>query len=129
MDIIGTLKLEHFQILGLLSEIKVHGANSEKSKDSLEQLRGVLIGHLKKEDQYIYPNLNDSGDNQQVAIDFKKEMQEISELIFDFYEKYVDKPLVGEDFSREFDAIVKAIHKRIIKEENSLYPLYDSQGK
>ncbi|HBR17930.1 MAG: hypothetical protein A3G39_09065 [Deltaproteobacteria bacterium RIFCSPLOWO2_12_FULL_43_16] len=99
----------------------------------IEQLKTILINHLRDEDNKFYPAM------RQKAIELKQDallpaldifidgMKDISKNIFDFLSRYENEKAITADetgFINGIIAIRAALMKRISTEEKTLYYIY-----
>lgn len=92
-------------------------------------LTGILLMHLKFEDEHLYPSLLENSDEKirTLSKQFKKEMGDLSSVFEQYKDKYLRKPggIVQDtqQFIKDTNAILYAISKRVEKEEHELFPL------
>ncbi len=125
MPLVETLKNEHKVLKALLREIQISGIATEATQSNLKKSKTILLAHLKKEDEQLYPALKKLEDGKQIANAFQEEMKAISNAVLEFYGKYegdVGNPMT---FAKDFGSFVGALNNRIIKEEVTLYPKYE----
>lgn len=126
-NLISELQKEHIQILDVLNYVNKHGIYSAEGQEKLIESKMLLLAHLKKEDQLIYPVLRDSAlknETLQKTLDsFAKEMEGITGLVSEFYFKY-PKNSRGLDFARDFGRLFAMLQTRIGREERILYPQF-----
>lgn len=99
----------------------------------IEQLKTILINHLRDEDNKFYPAM------RQKAIELKQDallpaldifidgMKDISKNIFDFISRYENEKAITADetgFINGIIAVRAAVMKRIATEEKTLYYIY-----
>lgn len=125
MSLIDTLEQEHDVLKGLFAEIQALGITSDAGLEKLRKSKAVLLAHLKKEDDQLYPALKKLEDGRQIANAFQTEMGEISKQVLAFYDKY-EGGIVTDNltFSKELGRLLGAIKQRMIKEESTLYMKY-----
>lgn len=134
-EIIQLYSDQHARALACVSEIRVHmkdpvstEANAHDLRMILARLAGVLVAHLKSEDQFLYPALIASSNSQTstTAKKFFDEMGVITPLVLDFMDKWrpigeIEKDPKG--FIAACHPILEALGRRIEAEEKHLYPL------
>lgn len=126
MDIIKDLKEEHERILVMLDDID-KAQNLEEKKEEVRELRAFVAGHLKKEDEQIYPALRDSGDDEKIKLGY---------LFSDIMKGYTTEFLnvaddilsaeeeLEEDVIRSYEKIRDKIKDRVTIEETILFPAF-----
>lgn len=99
----------------------------------IEQLKTILINHLKDEDNLFYPDMRKKAvelkqDALLPALDaFIESMRNISKKVFDFFSRYKTENTILEDekgFINGVSEIMDALIKRIDSEEKTLYYIY-----
>jgi len=131
---IETLKEEHKLVLKTLEKVREGNLTNSEKLNTLKGVKDALLGHLKKEDEVLYPFLNKEAENdEKLASELKiyaKEMDKISEFLFNFYEKYESIENLSTIFFKSDLALFMATLKdRILKEEIYLYKEYDVRIK
>jgi len=126
--LIEELKKEHVVISEIFNKIKELGITSKEGQNTLLTAKTGLLAHLKKEDAQLYPVLNKAAardSNLKRTLDlFAKDMDEISKIAFDFFNKYA-KGGSGLEFAKDFGKLYATFTQRIRKEENTIYAKYD----
>ncbi len=127
--LIEDLKKEHNLIIGILNEVKKIGIGSQEAGDKLLSAKKGFLGHLKKEDDNLYPVLKKAAESdeklkRELTV-LKEDLQEISKFALDFFEKYSKGSALSLDFARDFGQLFAKLGARIKKEENILYEAYD----
>lgn len=122
------LKKEHAWLVETLNKVKEIGVTSKEGKEKLLLAKTGLIGHLKKEDEKLYPALRkEAQGNEQLKrlLDsFAKDMENISKATMIFFDKY-SSGSEGSEFAKDFGNLVASLGGRIRKEEVVLYPEYE----
>ena len=118
------LKKEHSVIQDLLHDAKEQGITSDEGQSKFKKAKDLLLQHLKKEDDELYPLLTKNGASKAIADTFSEEMKAISKVANDFFTKY-ENAQSGLEFAQDFEAFLSALSSRIRKEENVLYSEYD----
>jgi len=126
-DLIAELKGEHAAIATLLRDIKAQGIGSAQTQRKLQLARHGFLGHLRKEEERLYPVLRQAAarnEKLQHMLDvFAGEMAQLSKAAVDFFDRYA----MGGDggaFAREFSRIAGTLAARIDNEETLLYVAY-----
>ncbi len=126
--LIRDLKNEHTIIISALNEVTKLGINTKDGQTKLLDVKDSLISHLQKEDELFYPHLQKAaqtnGSLQNTLEEYEREMEKISKIAIDFFEKYSDGGS-GVEFAREFGKLYGTLGKRIKKEESVLYKFYE----
>ena len=131
---IELLKNQHGNIRQQISEIDTSlgaGNISGKAFDlslKIGQLSGLLVLHLKSEDEYLYPSLRkvQSAEIRMLAEGFNREMGSIAEAFTEYKRTYMLASKIKEQpevFLSETKRIFIAIKNRLDKEDRKLYPL------
>ncbi|MBI5286870.1 MAG: hemerythrin domain-containing protein [Deltaproteobacteria bacterium] len=135
-DFLEGLKKEHQAAAGLLEEVQRAFQQNQLSKtaQSLSALKGALLGHLKKEDEKLYPELSKLAQEKDLGLikttlsTFSTAMKGISERLIRFFDKYQGSEEIARDsatFKTDLTMVVESLHKRIDGEEKVLYPMYE----
>jgi hypothetical protein len=126
-DLIDELQKEHAAVTALLAEIKQLGVASPQARDKLMLAEKGLLGHLRKEDERLYPVLHDAAARDpklaRTLEVFAAEMQEVSKTALGFIAKY----RAGGDameFAKDFGRLSFALSTRLKREESILYVAY-----
>jgi len=127
-NLIANLKNDHVLLGAKINQVKNIGISSAEGKQLLISIKDDLLGHLKKEDQELYPRLYKLAETDPVikkTVDtFTHEMELISQSALSFFDKYSHESS-GMDFFKDIGRLLAALSDRIRKEEVILYPLYD----
>ena len=126
--LVDELKREHSAIVETLNKVKSLRITSEEGQNTLLAAKSGLLAHLNKEDEQLYPVLNNAAESDAVlkrTLDtFAKDMDEISKVALEFFEKYSTGGS-GIEFAKDFGRLYAALSQRISKEENIIYAKYD----
>ncbi len=129
-QLVDKLKSDHKTLVELLNKVQKLGVGSEQTKGLLLQAKSTLINHLKKEDQELYPTLHKAAktneDIQRRVNSFGKDMEEITKFVLQFFDKIEKGTYTQMDYARNFGKLMSVLNNRISREENILYPLYES---
>ncbi|MGI6451462.1 MAG: hemerythrin domain-containing protein [Desulfitobacteriia bacterium] len=130
------VKLQHQQIRKALQELQEDVYNEEDVKKNqlwialrIGTLTGILLMHLKYEDEYLYPVLlqHPKEEVRKMSEQYIREMGNLSKVFEDYKAKYLKVPNSIRENSSQFiaetNAILYAISKRVEKEEHELFPL------
>ncbi len=141
-ELIAELKADHTtlkQILKQAADIRVPAIDRAAI---LSQAKMALLSHLDKENRELYPKLKLIAKNdpalQSTMETFAKDMEDIARQALEFFDKYGDPALVGEQlknnvhysiqFGADLERLVTLLGLRIGREERILYPQYDRVG-
>lgn len=124
MSLVDTLKKEHEALKNILSEVKAAGINSQEGRDKLIKSKALLLGHLKKEDEQLYPALKQLEETKEISRSFQDEMKEMSVTVLEFFNKYENGVDENMEFAKDFGRLIGALNSRITKEEVALYRAY-----
>lgn len=123
------LKNEHAAVAASLEKIKKIGINSKEDAEFFFSLKESLLGHLKKEDEQLYPALKKEAQNNprlaRTLSYLAEDMAEVTTLALKFFEKYAQCPRAGMEFFGEIGKLSALLGDRIRKEESILYQEYD----
>lgn len=124
MPLITTLKKEHRAIQTLMEELMQMGISSETRHSKLLKSKALILDHLRKEDELLYPALARVSEAQGLADQYQADMKAISKDVLEFYEKYSDDIEDSMAFVADMGRILGALKIRIDEEETLLYPKY-----
>lgn len=134
-ELVEQLKAEHRALVSQLDEIrgnidkKTGKLPVEKAAETLRIVKEVLLAHIGKEDEKLYPVLRRAAatDIQIEALlkRFGDEMSKISVEALGFFEKYSTQGLLTRAFGPDFERLYGVLEARIRAEETELYPAYD----
>lgn len=133
--LIPQLKSDHAALLLMYSSVanKMSAGTWDAVPASLREMRMAMYGHLLTEGVKLYSYMRRSLAEEQNLLEvyrsYKKEMDGIGRVAFDFFDKYQGKDWLASadsrsSFKTEFDNLGKVLVDRITREENILYPLY-----
>lgn len=126
--LIEELKHDHTVLSDKLIEIHRNGIISPESKKILFECKELLLEHLKKEDERLYPPLKkEAASNIEVMSMVKRyieNMEKISKGAIQFFEKY-ESSSEGTDFTKDLAKLLATLTSRIRKEEMILYVQYE----
>ena len=131
-ELIEQFKKEHCEIIALLSEVKKLGIHSKEGQARLMIAKGVLLEHLKHEDEQLYPALRKEAEHNK---NLKRELElfamdpeYVSRVVAEFFDTYSEGG-AGKDFSINFESLFAALNSRITHEEEALYQEYEMIDK
>ncbi len=126
--LIAEVTKEHSEIVNTLDDIKKLGVLSKEGQDKLVSLESSLLAHLEIEDDQLYPLLRKEAEQNKDLKNtmdlFELDMENVSKLVRDFFDKYTDE-FSGEELPEDFENLCAVLSKRINNEEDSLYEEYD----
>ena len=127
--LIKALRNDHRVILLLLKKSGATNLTSKEREAFLITVKTLLNQHLAIEDKKLYPKMNElAADNNNVGDvvkEFSVGLESIGSIIMNFFdncEKNSQEIHTNSDYSK----ILKLLEIRIKKEEEKLYPLFDS---
>jgi hemerythrin-like domain-containing protein len=127
--LIEELKREHMLIAEILSKARNLRISSEEGKDALMSLKSILLAHIQKEDEQLYPVLRKAAEKDEYlksTLDlFAKDMDVISQTIRDFFENFTEGKL-GQNHAKVIGRFFATLSKRIRQEECVIYEKYDT---
>ncbi|WP_257295808.1 hemerythrin domain-containing protein [Endozoicomonas sp. YOMI1] len=128
-QLIQEFKSEHLQISDLLLQAREVGVDNPQGRDLILSAKKMLLAHLNKEDKYLYPVLREAAENddslKSTLTDYALDMDKISTDVMVFFTLYENGDNTNENFQQDCNNIIKALSKRISKEEAVLYKTYD----
>lgn len=128
-QLIQEFKSEHVQISDLLLQAREVGVGNQQGRDLILSAKKMLLAHLNKEDKYLYPVLREAAENdnslKSTLTDYALDMDKISADVMVFFTLYENGDNTHENFQQDCKSIIKALSKRITKEEAVLYKTYD----
>lgn len=123
------LKEEHSLLVNTLQDVKKFGISTLKGREYLAKAKNLLLGHLKKEDEKLYPMLREQAKENDSLNDllsiFARDMESVSILALNFFKKY-EHAEASMEFARDFGILYAALGNRIRKEESTLYEEYNN---
>jgi hemerythrin-like domain-containing protein len=128
--LISELQKEHLMITAFLDKIQNSGLFTPKTKELLSQSKSLILSHLAKEDNLLYPPLNTKAKSDEILdktlTTYAKEMEKISEFILGFYQKYNSETIINKaDFIKDLSELIITLRSRIMKEELVIYSEYE----
>lgn len=127
-DYIKAWHKEHRQILEFLLQVVQHDIFSRAGQMKLQELKRLLEGHLKSEEQNFYPVLRKAAEtNSELRRElflFAADMDKIAAEAMAFFQKEESDPL-GKDIPAEFGKVSAKIKSRVSREENILLPEFE----
>lgn len=128
-DLIDDLEREHEQLLDIFNQVTDTGIGTDEGKRKLNEARDLLIEHIQKEDDELYPTLEQRAENDpdvgQTLNRFKDGMEDISDDAMNFFDTYTGDE-TGMQFAKDAGNLLAQLKMRMRREENRLFPLYDS---
>ena len=126
---IENLKSEHRKLFKLLELCKKgQGIVGGEWKNDLFSAKNLFIGHLKKEDNSLYPELlkaaeKDTGLKKKTD-KFIEDMKSISKKALAFFNQYTSVS-AGTEFVRDYAEVEILLKSRMKQEEENLFPEYE----
>lgn len=130
---IDRFKKEHDVVFAAVSELRnVVNSGISKNADAIVKaivsMSSTIKLHLAAEDRFLYPTLASSANPAAVRLGkkFQDEMGGIATAYMDFAGKWNIESKVAADpegFRADANNIFKALHQRIQRENQELYPL------
>ncbi|MGI1658417.1 MAG: hemerythrin domain-containing protein [Desulfitobacterium sp.] len=128
------LKKQHTNIRQLVQEIdqELNSGNLEQKAFDLSlkisKLSGVLVLHLKSEDEYLYPNLKGSENEEmrKTAQQLYSEMGTLAGEFMKYKSTYMSAAKIKENIPQFLEAskkIISALTKRLDTEDRRIYQL------
>ncbi|MHB1514313.1 MAG: hemerythrin domain-containing protein [Acidiferrobacteraceae bacterium] len=133
-DLIELLRQDHRRLIRQLQDLQKLGARHQ-FKDTLNRLnefRSLLQTHLMTENVRLYGYLAYAleayGDDARHAAEFRREMYGLGHNIMVFIKKYLETGVTKDNisqFRKELAEVGATLVRRIRREENDLFPLYE----
>ena len=126
--LIEELRREHELLLAALQEVGQAGIGTPQAARALHRIKALLLAHLRKEDERLYPRLEAAARTDPTLADllavFARDMQEVTAVALAFFEK---RPNGGGGFgyAREWGTVAARLRLRIASEESGLYAEYE----
>ena len=131
-NLIEELKNEHKIILRILDEMKTFGISSPSGQEKLLSAKGLLIAHMKKEDDQYYPSLKRAAKNNKdlkIMMDyFIKDMEDVSKKAMCLFDK-CSRGGDEEDFAGDVTLLYMTLKDRIRIEEKTLFEKFSQPDK
>lgn len=128
MSLTNELISEHGLLVASLNKAKTLGINKPEGLNELKAAKELLLAHLRKEDDRLYPDLNKAAEkdaNIKRILDlFAKDMGEIAKAALAFFAKH-ETGANSASFAADFGGLMSALGNRVRKEETILYKEYD----
>ncbi|SDG62100.1 hemerythrin domain-containing protein [Desulfosporosinus hippei] len=132
---INNLKRQHQEIRQLVDDIEslLNQDVMAKAFDislKIATLAGKLSFHLKSEDDFLYPSLIISKDEdlKKISLSFNQEMGHIAQSFSDYKTKYMSSTRIKEactQFIADTRSIILELRNRLNKEDKKLYPIVE----
>jgi len=119
---------DHRALIIKLNKVKSLGRVSPEAKELLFSSKQILMSHLKKEDEKLYPVLKKAGEKNEsakkLADAFLCEMETMSKSAKNFFSKY-EKESQGLEFAADLGNLLATLRNRIHREESILYEMFN----
>lgn len=130
--LIHELQEQHARLVSILEVAKAHGFASQETQDMLREARTGLLDHLRKEDIELYPVLKvaamTNSSIKEILDMFSVDMADTLKLAVVFFKK-CEQAGAGLDLATDGGHLLALLRIRIRREEELLYPLYESLAK
>lgn len=132
-ELIQKFTQDHQTLLQLYTATKsaADAGDVVTAAERLDDFRSALQDHLLTENVRLYVYLEHALDKDPISHglvhEFRREMDAIGKVVVGFLGKYHDlaqHPDMASSFSAELEGVGKVLVKRIQREEETLYPLY-----
>ena len=123
--LIDSFIVEHRAIQRLLDEALYEGIGSARCKAKLFKAKELILSHLKKEDELLYPELTKHHFSE-LADDYATNMLSISKEALEFFDKFEKGEYENQimAFAKALGNIIGVLGHRIQTEEIHLYKRY-----
>jgi hemerythrin-like domain-containing protein len=130
-ELVDKLVNEHKQIFDIFKEIQKVGTSANRKIELFAQFQDLLLTHLEKENNYLYPPLIKKAESNTLLKKklqtFGSEMEKITKLVVDFYQKYkTESDLSKPTFPKDSATFIFTLKNRMIKEEVSIFKEYEN---
>jgi iron-sulfur cluster repair protein YtfE (RIC family) len=126
--ILDILRTEHRMIMNLLNKLRSEGMTSADAVNELIAARNLLLQHLRKEDEIIFPVLYKGAEkNREFAGKLEhhdEAMVRITDKVLEYFSTYSDGKNGG-NFTRDTKTVYEMLKTRILNEETILFPEYE----
>ncbi len=127
----AVLSGEHEVVVALMAELAACIAEPAPETERVARIRWrmtrVLLTHLAKEDALLYPSLRSAAEPRVAAMArrFSEEMGDLAAVYRDYIAGWPTERIEREwqDFCADTRGILKALTRRIEREEQTLYPM------
>lgn len=124
---------EEINFIELQLEKSSSEINTVEVASHINKLAGQLKIHLLDEDKFLYPELlkSQDGETEELAKKYMEEMGGLSQEYTNFKNSYNTSSKINEKretFIQDGKAIIKALKKRMDKEDTGLYNLIRKKG-
>ncbi len=127
-ELIKELKSEHLEIIDALKEVKEFGILTFKGQAKLMSVKAILLEHLKKEDEKLYPFFYKIAEQDKKLKDtlelFAADLENLSRIVIEFFNTFSNGDL-DTKFVDEFEDLFVALCKRMRYEEFLLFDEYE----
>ncbi len=123
------LKEEHRIIIAFLNKINLSGGNTATLQKTVAEMKDVVIGHLRKEDEIVYPHLLRSKNIILISLgeSFLRSMTVYSEIFTDVTRRIQESDnSIDPTLILDYESMKNTIKDRIFIEEKILFPAYES---
>ena len=125
---IEELKKEHKAVLEIFSQLHRLGITSDAVFEKLLRTKDMLLRHLKKEDDLLYPKLQAAAEDDHKLKSklefFAEDTTIVTNYAFQFYNDLANGTSVS-NLAKELGELTAILKMRILKEENILFPEYE----
>ncbi|WP_163832069.1 hemerythrin domain-containing protein [Spartinivicinus ruber] len=124
-SLIDSFVVEHRAIQRLLDEAMYEGVGSAQCKAKLYKAKQLILSHLQKEDDLLYPVLMEHHFSE-LAENYAQDMLSISKDVLNFFEKFENGEYENQimEFAKALGNIIGVLGHRIQTEEVMLYKRY-----
>lgn len=129
-DLIEDLKQDHEELIEELKKVNELNISKKEGQELLFSLKERFLEHLKKEDEQLYPFLNEVAINDRSlrkTLDvLVADMDDFTGFTVSFFNKYTEitSGVVLADFMMDFERLLGKLSARIYKEEDIIFQEY-----
>ncbi len=118
------LRDQHVWMRQLLDEIRHLGLGKEAGRARLRQVRGLIVEHVRREDEELFTSLQRHPATKALAQTHAAEMRQLSGEILAVFESWQHG--AGDlAFARNYGRLLGLLNLRWTREEVHLYPAYE----
>ncbi len=127
LNLIDQLRLEHTELSTSFGSLRDVDISSEEGRGRLKSIKSLLLSHLRRENEELYPKLREVATNDQKlgrTIEwFTRDTARITAVLILFFDQYAD----GGDkiaFMRDFKRLGTILNALIEQEEKFIFDEY-----
>ncbi len=126
-DLITTLEHEHKSIMTLLEKARGLGPNSPEGRKILGEATRLLMQHMKRDDEEVFPVLERAADSNgavKEALRWFVVHRTISAEAVSAVCERLQSPASEFEYAKDFGSLMAIVTNRLQREESILYPVF-----